>query len=159
MTNSGRVNLPLYFLFFKKSYNIRAMISLIRKISLPFAKLSIFAIYFWFGLLKVIGQSPASEMVKALFEETVSKMIAGVSFEQFIIAFGIFEMLIGVMFLIGKFPKLAFVLLLVHIFTTALPLFMTGDMVWTKTLIPMLEGQYIIKNLALLGLGFFIVSQ
>src|SRR3989344_3073734 len=135
------------------------MISMIRKISLPFAKLSIFVIYFWFGLLKVVGESPASEMVKALFNETVSKMIAGVSFEQFFIAFGIFEMLIGVLFLIGKFPKLAFFLLLVHIFTTALPLFIMEDLVWTKTLIPILEGQYIIKNLALLGLGFFIVTN
>src|SRR3989338_7752933 len=96
------------------------MISVIRKISLPFAKLSIFVIYFWFGLLKVVGESPASEMVKALFNETVSKMIAGVSFEQFFIAFGIFEMIIGVLFLIGKFPKLAFFLLLFQYFSSSI---------------------------------------
>lgn len=127
-----------------------------QKISMPFARLAIFVIYFWFGFLKVVGESPASPMVKALFNQTTAKMFPSISFEQFIIIFGLFEMIIGIIFLIPKFERMALFLLSIHLFTTALPLFMMKEMIWTKSWVPTLEGQYIIKNLAIVGLAFFV---
>jgi len=129
------------------------------KISVPFARFALFVIYFWFGLLKVLGESPAGTMVKDLFGLTISQMMSFLSFEQFFLGFAIFEMIIGVLFLVPRFEKVAFILLILHLISTALPLFMMGDMIWAKDLVPTLEGQYIIKNLALLGLGLFIVSK
>ncbi|MEK9185169.1 MAG: hypothetical protein AAB863_00145 [Patescibacteria group bacterium] len=130
-----------------------------QKISIKFARLAIFIIYFWFGLLKLIGESPASPMVKALFSQTTAKILPSLDFNQFMIAFAIFEMLIGILFLIPKFNKIAFFLLAIHIITTTLPLFMVPEMVWTKPFVPTLEGQYIIKNLAVIGLALHVWSS
>jgi len=130
-----------------------------RKLSVPFARFALFVIYFWFGLLKVLGESPAGEMVRDLFELTVSKMVGFLTFDQFFLTFAIFEMIIGILFLLPRFEKVAFALLILHLVSTALPLFMMGEMIWVKDFVPTLEGQYIIKNLALLGLGMFLVSR
>ena len=127
-----------------------------QKISIKFARFAIFVIYFWFGLLKLIGESPASPMVKVLFNQTLAKILLSLDFNQFMIAFAIFEMLIGILFLIPKFNKIAFFLLAIHIITTTLPLFMVPEMVWTKPFVPTIEGQYIIKNLAIIGLALSI---
>ena len=130
-----------------------------QKISIKFARLAIFIIYFWFGLLKLIGESPASPMVKALFNQTIAKILPALDFNQFMIAFAIFEMLIGILFLIPKFDKIAIFLLAIHMIMTALPLLLVPAMVWLKPFVPTLEGQYIIKNLAIIGLALSIATQ
>lgn len=115
------------------------------------SRFAIFLIYFWFGLLKVLGLSPASPLVKALFVKTIPVM----PFSSFIVLFGLFEILIGILFFIPKFEKLATILFGLHIFTTILPLFMVSGL-WTGFLTPSLEGQYIIKNIALISCVFSI---
>jgi uncharacterized membrane protein YkgB len=127
--------------------------SFLNKINLPLARFALFLVYFWFGLLKVIGDSPASPMVKALFSQTIAQQTSAITFSQFFIAFGIFEMLIGLLFLLPRFEKIAFTLLVLHIITTAMPLFLLPKLVWSKQWVPTMEGQYIIKNILLLSLG------
>ena len=116
----------------------------LKQSSVLLARISLFIIYFWFGVLKVIGLSPASPLVKALFEKTIPIM----PFTSFIVLFGLFEMIIGILFFIPKFEKFAVTLFGIHMFTTVLPLFMVSGL-WQKMFVPTLEGQYIIKNLAL----------
>lgn len=123
----------------------------ITKPSIFLARISLFIIYFWFGLLKVIGMSPASEMVEKLLDITMPF----IPFSTFIILFGLFEMLIGILFLIPKWEKFALILFIIHMFTTTLPLFFMGE-VWTAVLVPTLEGQYIIKNIALITCAWTI---
>ena len=130
-----------------------------QKLNIKFARFAIFVIYFWFGLLKVIGESPATPMVKVLFENTTAKMLPSLPFSQFIIILGLFEMLIGILFLIPKLTKLVLVLLTLHLITTTMPLFLLPSMIWTKPWVPTLEGQYIIKNLAIIGLALGIYSS
>jgi uncharacterized membrane protein YkgB len=48
------------------------VIKFFRKVSIPVARISLFVVFFWFGLLKVIGLSPASALVQRLFEHTIS---------------------------------------------------------------------------------------
>ncbi len=129
------------------------------KISIPFARVAIFVIYFWFGILKVVGESPASEMVQSLFNLTMHKILPSLQFGHFLIAFGLLEMLIGIMFLIPKLDRISFTILVLHLFTTAMPLLLMKNMLWTKKWVPTLEAQYIIKNLAILGLGMFVVKR
>ncbi len=126
----------------------------LQKISVPFARCALFVVYFWFGLLKVIGMSPASDMVKHLLTITMPFM----PFTTFIILFGLFEMLIGILFLFPRFERVAFGLFVLHMITTFLPLFFMSE-VWSTTLVPTLEGQYIIKNLALIGCALSIVTK
>jgi uncharacterized membrane protein YphA (DoxX/SURF4 family) len=121
------------------------------------ARIALFVIYFWFGFLKVIGQSPASGMVETLFGKTMAHM-PFMTFGIFIVLFGLFEMAIGVLFVVPGKERIALVLFFVHMFTTILPLFVMGNMVWSHMFVPTLEGQYIVKNLALIACALMIWS-
>lgn len=131
---------------------MRYNISMLQKHhSVLIARIALFIVYFWFGFLKVIGMSPASKMVEHLLGITMPFF----PFSTFIILFGLFEMLIGILFIIPKWEKVALVLFGLHMFTTTLPLFFMSE-VWSGTLVPTLEGQYIIKNLALIACAWSI---
>lgn len=131
----------------------KKIISFLKKNEVIIARLSIFIVYFYFGLLKFIGFSPATPLVKALFEKTLSSFI---QFSNFYTLFSIFEMLIGVMFLIKGLERVAIFLLMIHLIMTILPLFLLPDLTWQKPFVPTLEGQYIIKNVLLFALAFVI---
>lgn len=123
--------------------------------SVLLSRIALFVIYFWFGLLKVIGQSPAAPLVRELFDKTIHGVIP---FSSFIVLFGLFEMAIGILFFIPRFEKIATIVFAIHIFMTALPLFIISG-IWTKFGVPTIEGQYIIKNLALVGCALTIWAQ
>src|SRR3989344_3397884 len=123
------------------------LINFSRQVSLPVARLGLFVVFFYFGALKVVGLSPASGLVQALFEQTVSFM----SFDTFLILFGLFECLIGILFIIPGYERVVIPLLLVHMVTTFMPLFILPAVTWSGFLVPTLEGQYIIKNLVIIA--------
>lgn len=131
------------------------IIHFFRRISVPFARWGLFIIFFWFGLLKVIGLSPASGLVQRLFETTVP----WIPFATFLILFGLFEMLIGLLFLIKGTERVVIPLLLIHMVTTFMPLFLLPSETWSGFLTPTLEGQYIIKNFALIAAAIGIASH
>jgi uncharacterized membrane protein YkgB len=121
-----------------------------------FGRISLFIIYFWFGFLKVIGISPAETLVENLFTQTFGGLI---DFKLFCIAFGLFECALGLIWLFPKLTKYAFYLLIFHMITTFLPVFILPDATWQTWFTPTLVGQYIIKNFALISLGMFIWKE
>ena len=130
------------------------LIHFFRKISVPFARLGLFIVFFWFGALKVVGLSPANVLVQELFEKTVHMM----TFGQFIVLFGFFECIIGILFIIPKLERIVIPLLFLHMVMTFMPLFVLPDITWNGFLVPSLEGQYIIKNLALIACALGVAS-
>ena len=90
-------------------------------------------------------------MVHGLLLKTMPFM----PFNVFIVLFGLFEMLIGLLFIIPKLEKPALVLFFLHMITSTMPLFVMPE-VWTSPFVPTLEGQYIVKNLALVACAFNI---
>ena len=132
-----------------------SLINFFRKASIPAARFGLFVIFFWFGLLKVIGLSPASGLVQRLFEQTVPYM----HFSTFLILFGLFEMLIGILFLIKGLERVVIPLLLIHMITTFGPLVFLPQETWQSFMVPTLEGQYIIKNFALIAAAIGIASH
>ena len=133
----------------------KSMISFFQSISVPSARIGLFIVFFWFGLLKVIGLSPASGLVQRLFEQTIPYM----HFSTFLIGFGLFEMVIGILFLIKGMERIVIPLLLIHMITTFLPLIFLPSETWSGFLVPTLEGQYIIKNFALIAAAIGIASH
>lgn len=121
------------------------------------ARLAFFLIFFWFGLLKALGLSPASELVENLFNATFLSSL--LPFEAFYILFAYFEMVIGFMFLFPKLTRLAFVVFIAHLVMTTMPLAMLPREVWAAPFAPTLEGQYIVKNIALLALALGILAS
>jgi uncharacterized membrane protein YkgB len=112
------------------------------------ARIALFVIFFWFGLLKIIDVSPANPLVSALLERTLPFM----SFGTFIVLFSIYEMVIGICFLVPKWNKVGAVLFFLHMITTVMPLVLLPSVAWQGMWVPTLEGQYIIKNIALIAL-------
>lgn len=138
------------------SFDARA-IALAKKIFVPFARIALFVIFFYFGLLKVLGASPADPLVGALLEKTLFFLNP----ESFFVFLGCVEMLIGILFLIpnGKVTRVAFIIFICQMSTTLLPLVMLPNLTWQSPFVPTLEGQYIIKNLVLIALAVGVVSQ
>jgi len=131
------------------------LIHFFRKISVPVARFGLFVVFFWFGALKVIGLSPASQLVQQLFERTISF----IPFSTFIVLFGLFECLIGIMFLIPHLERAVIPLLFIHMITTFMPLFLLTQETWSGFLVPTLEGQYIIKNLVIIAAAIGIAAH
>ena len=131
------------------------LIHFFKKISEPIARIGLFVVFFWFGILKVLDLSPASPLVKALFENTIPIM----PFSTFMIIFGFFEMIIGILFLIKGYERLVLPLLFAHMVTTFMPLFIIPDATWSGFLVPTLEGQYIIKNLVVIATAIGIIAH
>jgi uncharacterized membrane protein YkgB len=128
------------------------IIETLKKIWEPFSRISIFIIFFYFGLLKVLNLSPASPLVEALLNKT----LPFIPFYFFLKFFGLFEMFIGALFIIPKIERIAIFFLILHMIIVALPLFLLPQITWQKFLVPTLEGQYIIKNLAIISLALVI---
>ncbi len=133
----------------------------IKQTSILLSRLALFIIYFWFGFLKIIGLSPASGMVTELFEKTVTPMLSLLHLTfmtpgLFVILFGVFEVIIGILFLIPGKEKWAVWAFGLHMITTTLPLFFLGASVWSSAFVPTLEGQYVIKNIALIACALHI---
>jgi uncharacterized membrane protein YkgB len=120
-----------------------------------YGRISLFVIYFWFGFLKSIGVSPAEGLVNNLFHITLERFMA---FDSFFFLFGLFECIIGMSWLIPKYTRFSFYTLIFHLLLTIMPLFVLLKDSWTNILTPTLVGQYIIKNLALLAMAFFILD-
>lgn len=131
------------------------VINLLKRISAPLARIALFVVYFWFGILKLLDLSPANPLVMDLQQKTLPFM----SFQTFIVLFSLFEMLIGVLFLIPKATRLAFVLFILHMGMTIMPLLLLPQIAWQGPFVPTLEGQYMIKNLILISLVVFLVSN
>lgn len=123
------------------------LISFFRKMTIPMVRFGLFAAFFWFGALKVLGLSPVRDLVRHLFEKTIPFM----DFHTFFVLFGLFECLIGVLFLIKGMERIVIPLFFLHMLSTFLPLFLLPKETWSAVLVPTFEGQYIIKNLALIA--------
>lgn len=124
------------------------------RLVVPYCRISLALLYIWFGLLKAIGASPAETLVHALFNKTIHFM----SFETFYLLFAVFEIIIGLLFLIPKVTKFALTLFALHMLMTLMPLALLPSMSWSGIFIPSLTGQYIIKNLALIGCALVIAA-
>lgn len=125
------------------------------KFTIAFSRFALFLVYFWFGSLKILETSPASEMVLGLLDKTIPFM----NKELFLIMFGSFEVLIGLLFLIPRLDKLSLILLGFHLSTAMLPLFLMSQFTWSNFLVPTLEGQYILKNVLIISAGLNIMAN
>ncbi len=131
------------------------LINFFNKAFMPSARFGLFVIFFWFGLLKVLELSPASGVVARLFEQTIPFM----SFDAFLILFGLFECLIGILFLFKGVERVVIPLLFIHMITTFGPLVFLTEETWSGFMVPTLEGQYIIKNLVIIATAIGIASK
>ena len=130
----------------------------LRTIEVPLARMALFVVYFWFGALKMFGTSPATPLVSALFERTIGS-VGLISFPVFYEWFSFFEIVIGILFLIRGMERPAFILVVLHLGMTSLPLVLLPHIAWQGFFAPTLEGQYIIKNIMIVALAVVVMSR
>lgn len=119
------------------------------RLGFPLMRYAIGIVFIWFGALKIIDMSPAS----ALIEETVFFL----SPELFIPILGVWEILIGVSFLYHRLIRLGILLLFLQLPGTFLPLILVPEAVYTTFPHGLtVEGQYIVKNLVIIGAALVI---
>ena len=108
-------------------------------------RLGLGVVFFWFGALKLVpGLSPAEDLVKST--------IYFVDPNLFLPVLAVWEMAIGLGLITGKWMRLTLLLLFLQMPGTALPLLLLPQVTWTAFPYGLtMEGQYIIKNLALIG--------
>ncbi len=119
------------------------------------ARVSLFIIYFYFGFLKLIGVSPASNLALGFAE----KMGAGPYAHELFIALAFVECVIGLVILVPRLTRIALFLMFGHMLLVCAPIVLYPEAVWQALFVPNLEGQYIIKNAALVALALGLVAQ
>jgi uncharacterized membrane protein YkgB len=118
-------------------------------------RISMGIVFFWFGFLKFFpGISPA----EGLATRTIETLSFGILKPQVsIIILAVWECLIGLGFLTGKFLRATLILLFLQMLGTITPLFLFPQEAFDAIpYAPTLEGQYIIKNLVLISAGLVI---
>jgi uncharacterized membrane protein YphA (DoxX/SURF4 family) len=123
----------------------RAITHWMARYGLIVLRLGLGIVFFWFGALKLVpGLSPAEELVR--------NTTYFVHPDLFLPILAIWEMGIGLGLIFGKLMRITLLLLFLQMAGTALPLVILPETVWTAFPYGLtLEGQYIIKNLVLIG--------
>ncbi len=107
-------------------------------------------VFIWFGILKPLGLSPAAGLV--------AQTVTFIPPKIFLPILGWWEVLIGVFFLFRPTIRLALILMFLQMPGTMLPLVLLPEVCYTHFPHGLtLEGQYIIKNLVLIG-GALVVG-
>lgn len=118
------------------------------------ARASLFVIFFYFGFLKLVGLSPADDLALGF----ATKMGMGSYGMELFYALATVECLIGIMMLVPRLTRVAIAIMAVHMLLVSSPLLLYPEAVWVRPLVPNLEGQYIIKNAALVALALGLVA-
>ena len=125
------------------------------RLGVPVLRIGLGVVFLWFGLLKFFpGGSPA-ETLAARTMEVLSGGLIGPSMSLPLLA--TWESLIGLGLLAGRFMRATLFLLALQMLGTLTPLVLFPAETFTSfPLAPTLEGQYIIKNVVLIGAAMVV---
>jgi uncharacterized membrane protein YkgB len=130
----------------------RALIETLNRISLPVLRISLGIIFIWFGALKPLGNSPANDVI--------TKTVYWFDPDIFIPILGVWEIVIGLCLLYAPFIRAGLFLLALQMPGTFLPLVLLPEVCFVNFPFDLtLEGQYIIKNLVLIGAAIVVGSR
>ena len=112
-------------------------------------------VFFWFGFLKFFpGLSPADDLVGRTFARLTLGLIGP---QVSLPLLAVWECAIGLGLITGRFLRATLFLLFLQMPGTMTPMLLfPGETFKIFPFVPTLEGQYIIKNLVLIGAGVII---
>ena len=119
--------------------------------NIPLLRASVAVVFIWFGALKIFGISPAADLVSAT--------VYVLSPEVFVPILGVWEVLIGVCLLYRPLIRVGIFLLFLQLPGTFLPIVLLPEVVFTTVPYGLtVEGQYIVKNLVIIGAALAVGS-
>lgn len=114
--------------------------------------LSLAIVYLWFGILKPLGLSPASDLV--------ARTVTVFAPDFFVPFLGWWEVAIGVGLLFRKTLGVALLLMALQMLGTLLPFVVLPEVCFSQfPFVLSLEGQYIVKNVVLISAGIVIAMN
>ncbi len=131
----------------------RAVVGWLRRASVPLMRIVLGVVFVWFGWLKVIDYTPATELIVGtiyLFDPDI--------FVRFL---GGVEILIGLGFLLNRAMRLVLLAFTGLMVGTMLTFVMLPDVMFEgyNPLLITVEGGYVAKNVVLLVAGMVVASQ
>ena len=131
-----------------KKFDVK-LIEFLNRVSLPALQISLGIIFIWFGVLKIFGDSPANDLI--------TKTIYWFDPAIFIPVLGVWEAAIGICLIVPAFIRVGLFLLALQMPGTFLPLILLPEVCFQSIPFDLtLEGQYIIKNLVLIGAAIVV---
>ena len=128
---------------------------LLAQAGVPVLRLGLGLVFFWFGILKFFPElSPAQDLATRTIERlTLGFVTPGVGLPLL----AVWETLIGVGLLTGRFLRATLFLLALQMAGTVTPLVLfPGEAFTIFPFAPTLEGQYILKNIVLIGAAMVV---
>lgn len=130
----------------------RTLESWLAKHSVSFLRYALAMVFFWFGIVKPFGVSPADPVVET--------GIYFLPFDLFFPVLGWWEALVGVGLLFERTVKFAVYLMVFQMLGTMIPLFTAPGMTFVDIpFVPTAVGAYIIKNWVLLSGGLVVLAM
>jgi uncharacterized membrane protein YkgB len=131
----------------------QAVIGFMDRFGIGFLRLAIGVVFIWFGALKTVGHlSPAYDLVAATVYWLTPEIIVPL--------LGLWEVAIGIAFLFTPLTRVALFLLALQMPGTFLPLVLLPEVCFTIFPVGLtLEGQYIVKNLVIIGSAMVIGAR
>jgi uncharacterized membrane protein YkgB len=131
----------------------RAATRLMARYGLRLLSISMGLVFVWFGALKLqSGVSPAEPLIRDTLD-----FLPGSLINPLIMLLAVWEVAIGIGFLIGKAKRVVLVMLLLQMAGAMSPLILAPERLWeTFPLVWTLEGQYVFKDIILISAGLVI---
>lgn len=116
-------------------------------------RVSLGLVFVWFGVLKIIGQTPVSDLV--------ADTVYWLDPEWFVPLLGVFEVLVGIGLLLARALRIVLGLFVLQMIGTFLVLVVQPEIAFQdgNPLLLTTEGEFVIKNLVLLSAGMVLGSR
>lgn len=113
-------------------------------------RLSLAAVFFWFGILKVANVSPAVDLLKHSFTFLATT--------PYIQCLGVAEMFIGIGLVSNRLSKQATVLMVLHLVGTLSVAIIAPSLIFAPSFpVLTMDGEFLVKNLVLIMAGLVII--
>jgi putative oxidoreductase len=131
----------------------RKVLAVLERAALPLLRMSLGLVFVWFGLLKVVGQTPVADLV--------ANTVYWLDPSWFVPMLGAFEVVVGLGLLLGRALRLVLALFALQMLGTLLVLIVQPEIAFqdSNPLLLTTEGEFVVKNLVLLSAGLMIGSR
>ncbi len=128
----------------------RFLITEMHQWGIPLLRTALGIVYLWFGVLKLIGQTPVTDLISQTYTFFPT--------QEFIMVLGVWEILIGAGLLCKKFLRITLGLLWLQMLGTFVSIVLSPSLFYNDSNILLLtmQGEFIIKNIVLTASGLVI---
>ncbi len=126
---------------------------ILQRVTLPALRMSLGLVFVWFGVLKVVGDSPVAELVQATVPWADQRMLVP--------TLGWVEIVLGLALLAGKPRRLALIAVAAHLAGTFLVFVQAPSLVIAggNPLLLTGNGEFVLKNVVLICAALVLLSQ